>query len=287
MLKNPKAQGILCVIGAAFFFSFMSLFVRLAGDVPLMQKMFFRNFIAGLAALFLLIKDGRGFKPLKTSWFGLFMRAIFGTLGILCNFYAITKIGLADANMLNKMSPFFAMALSVFIVKEKSSLVDWLAVTIALIGTMFIIKPSFDVNMVYGLIGLAGGFGAGMAYTYVRKLGITGERGPIIVLFFSITSCLIASPFLIFDFHPMSAQQWIFLLLAGVAAAGGQLTITKAYSLAPAKEISVFDYAQIIFATMLGAIFFEELPDIFSFIGYAIIIGVGIFKWKYNLRHEG
>lgn len=286
MLKNKKTQGILCIIGAAFFFSFMSLFVRLSGDVPLMQKMFFRNFVAGLAALFLLIKEGGGFKPLKTSWFGIIMRAAFGTLGIICNFYAISKIGLADANMLNKMSPFFAMALSVVIVREKASLLDWLAVTIALIGSMFIIKPSFDMNMVYGLFGLAGGFGAGMAYTYVRKLGKSGERAPIIVFYFSVFSCLAATPFLIFDFHPMSAEQWIFLLLAGVSAAGGQLTITKAYSLAPAKEISVFDYTQLIFATLLGVIFFGEMPDAYSFIGYAIIVGVGIWKWRYNLKHD-
>ena len=68
-------------------------------------------------------------------------------------------------------------------------------------------------------------------------------------------------PFLIFDFHPMEWWQLLCLLGAGLAATGGQFSITAAYSFAPAKEISVFDYTQIIFAAALGFIFFGELPD--------------------------
>ena len=76
------------------------------------------------------------------------------------------------------------------------------------------------------------------------------------------------------------------VLFAGAAATGGQLSITKAYTKAPAKEISVFDYSQVIFAALLGFVFLQQIPDYLSVIGYVIIIGSAIFKWNYNLRYE-
>ena len=71
----------------------------------------------------------------------------------------------------------------------------------------------------------------------------------------------------------------MFLVLAGFAACGGQFCITTAYSYAPAKEIGVFDYTQIIFAALLGFIFFGEQPDCFSFAGYLIIIFAAVIMF--------
>lgn len=85
----------------------------------------------------------------------------------------------------------------------------------------------------------------------------------------------------------MEGWQLGYLLLAGACATGGQLCITKAYTKAPAKEISVFDYTQILFAAALGFIFLGEIPDVFSAIGYVIIIGSAIFKWIYNKDRKG
>ena len=160
---------------------------------------------------------------------------------------------------------------------------EWISVAIAFIGAIFVIKPSFQITSVYGLIGLLGGLGAGVAYTFVRKLGKQGDRGPVIVMCFSTFSCLVTVPFLIMNYVPMSSEQWIFLLLAGAAATGGQLSITKAYTKAPAKEISVFDYSQIVFAALLGFLFLHEIPDCYSIIGYVIIIGIAVFKWWYTV----
>ena len=74
------------------------------------------------------------------------------------------------------------------------------------------------------------------------------------------------------------------LLLAGLAAAGGQFSITAAYSNAPAREISVYDYTQVIFAALLGFIFFSQIPDVWSVIGYVIICGVSVIMYCYNQR---
>ena len=85
---------------------------------------------------------------------------------------------------------------------------------------------------------------AGAAYTAVRVLGQRGERNAFIVFFFSAFSCLVCLPFLVFDYHPMSLFQAAMLGLAGLSAAGGQFSVTAAYTYAPAREISVYDYTK-------------------------------------------
>lgn len=283
---SEHAKGILYVLLAAFFFSLMTFFVKLSGDLPTMEKVFFRNAVAAVIAGITLMRSPEKFKIRKDSWAGLFMRSIFGTLGMICNFWAIDRLVLADSNILNKMSPFFAIIMSYFILKEHPNKVEWISVLIAFAGAVFVVQPTAGIASFPALIGLLGGLGAGVAYTFVRKLGKQGERGPIIVFFFSAFSTLFSVPFLFFNYVPLSGKQLLFLLCAGFAAAGGQFSITAAYTHAPAKEISVFDYTQVLFAGLLGLIVFKEIPNKWSIIGYVIIIGTAVFRWYYNLHRE-
>lgn len=282
---NDKKQGIMYIIMAGFFFALMTFFVRLSGDLPTMQKAFFRNAVAAVVAIVLLARSEGGFKIKRESWKDLFFRSFFGTSGLICNFYAIDKLNIADANILNKLSPFFAIIMSYFILKEKANKIEWGCVIVAFIGAIFVVKPSMNMQFFYAMAGVVGGLGAGIAYTFVRKLGTNGERGPVIVMFFSVFSCIVTGPFLIVGAKPMTPHQMLMLLLAGASAAGGQLSITKAYTKAPAKEISVFDYTQVLFAALLGFVFLGQIPDTLSIIGYLIIIGSAVYKWHYNLKH--
>lgn len=283
---NQRKQGILLIIAAGFFFALMSFFVRLSGDLPSIQKSFFRNFIAAIAAFVILLRSKEPIKVQKKNIPCLLLRSICGTIGLICNFYAIDHMNISDANMLNKLSPFFAIIMSYFILKEKANKMEWGAVIVAFVGALFVVKPSFSMEFVYALIGVAGGLGAGMAYTFVRKLGKMGERGPVIVFFFSAFSCLVTLPFLIINYEPMALWQLAYLLIAGGFATGGQLCITAAYTKAPAKEISVFDYSQVVFAAVLGFVFLGQIPDILSVIGYVIIIGTAVAKWRYNMMQQ-
>ena len=281
MERSDKIKGIICILLAAFGFSLMTFFIRISGDLPTMQKAFFRNFVALLVAAAALIKDKTPFHIEKTNRADIFFRCLFGTSGLIANFYAIDRLGIADANMLNKLSPFFAIILSIFILKEVPTKTDIVATVIAFIGALFIIRPTGLMSEVIpALIGLYGGFGAGTAYVFVRKLGKKGEKTPIIVLCFSLFSCLVTLPYLIFNYHPMSFRQFGCLMLAGIGASLGQFSITTAYKFAPAKEISVFDYTQVIFAALLGIIFLREIPKPLSIVGYTIIIGVAVIRWR-------
>lgn len=285
MESKKRYKGIICIIMSAFCFALMSFFVRMAGDLPPIQKSFFRNFVAAIFAGIILMKNGVPFHCKKENLGYMLGRSICGTIGILCNFYAVDHLVLADASMLNKMSPFFAVIFSYFLLKEKITVPQGLFVIGAFVGSLFVIKPTFsNMDLLPSLIGLCGGIGAGAAYTMVRKLGERGEKGPFIVFFFSTFSCVVTLPWLLFDYHTMSLAQIGILLFAGLSAAGGQFSITAAYCYAPAREISVYDYSQIIFSAGLGFFFFEQIPDLLSWIGYAVICLMAVAMFLYNNR---
>ena len=230
MESKKRYKGIICIIMSAFCFALMSFFVRMAGDLPPIQKSFFRNFVAAIFAGIILMKNGVSFHCKKENLGYMLGRSICGTIGILCNFYAVDHLVLADASMLNKMSPFFAVIFSYFLLKEKITVPQGLFVIGAFVGSLFVIKPTFsNMDLLPSLIGLCGGIGAGAAYTMVRKLGERGEKGPFIVFFFSTFSCVVTLPWLLFDYHPMSLAQIGILLFAGMTAEGCQLSITAAY----------------------------------------------------------
>ena len=280
---DKKYKGIVYIIISAFCFALMNMFVKLSGDLPTFEKAFFRNFVAFFVALFMMIKNKKDFHFNPKNLPALLLRSGFGVLGIICNFYAIDHLVLSDASILNKMSPFFVILFSFVILKERLTLPQGLIVLGAFVGALFVIKPDFsNAEWFPSLLGFIGGMCAGLAYTMVRYLGIRGEKGSFIVLFFSGFSAVVLLPLMIMNFKMFTPFQLFALLMAGVSAAGGQFAITAAYTYSPAKEVSVYDYTQITFAAGLGFFVFGDVPDMLSIIGYGIIVAMAIVMFAYN-----
>ena len=272
-------KGIFCIITAGFGFALMSLFVKLSGDLPSMQKGFFRNIIAVFISSIPLLKHWKVINTPKdkTGWLVLILRSVFGTIGLVLNFYAISHISLADSSIIQKLSPFIIIILSYIFFKEEMTRFQFFAIIIAFVGIILIIKPSGnDIISMGALAALSGALCAGIAYTCVRYLGTHNISGEFIIFFFSSRSSLMLLPYLIFDYRTMTFYQLSMLLLAGISATIGQYGVTFAYKFAAAKNISVFDYSQVLFSGIFGYIFFGEFPDFQSLIGYIIVISVGI-----------
>ncbi|WP_270567382.1 DMT family transporter [Clostridium beijerinckii] len=279
-LSNRK-KGIIFITASAFGFAMMSAFVKISGDLPSFQKTFFRNIVSLMVAFALISKHRGNFFGQKNNQKTLLLRSIFGTLGILFNFYSIDKLVLSDANMLNKLSPFFVIIFSGIFLKEKVNIKQIIAIIIAFIGTLFIIKPSLNLEIMPAIAGILGGVTAAAAYTCVRAL--SGKEHPeTIVFYFSFISSIITFPLMIIYYENMNIMQLIYLLLAGIFASLGQFGITLAYKYAPAKEISIFDYTNIIFSAIISLCLFGILPDYMSFIGYIIIFSASLYMFLYN-----
>lgn len=280
---SDRTKGIMFLVFSAFGFAVMSAFVKLAGDLPSFQKTFFRNLVSCLIALFFIIKNKESFFGKKENQKVLLLRSALGTVGIVLNFYSIDKLVLSDANMLNKLSPFFVIIFSALFLSEKINFKQFIAIIIAFVGTIFIIKPSFNLDMIPAIMGILGAVFAAGAYTCLRVLG-GKEKHYTIVFYFSLFSSIVIFPFMMAVYTPMSIQQLFYLLMAGVFASIGQFGITIAYKYAPAKEISIFDYSNILFSAIISFLIFGVLPDALSFIGYFIIFAASYYMFIYNKK---
>ena len=280
---SNRTKGIIFIILSAFGFAMMSAFIKLSGDLPSFQKTFFRNIVSVLVAFILIIKHKGCFFGKKENQKLLIMRSTFGTIGILFNYYAIDRLVLSDANMLNKLSPFFVIIFSALFLKEKIKPNQFIALAVAFVGALFIIRPSFSFEAIPALAGTLGGVSAAAAYTCVRSLG-GKEKPDTIVFYFSLFSSIVTFPLMIFSYKSMSIIQLTYLILAGIFASIGQFGITFAYKFAPGKEISIFDYTNIIFSAIISLCLFGVLPDYLSVIGYCIIFASSLYMFINNKK---
>lgn len=283
---SKRTKGIVYIVLSALLFALMNMFVKLSGDLPVFEKAFFRNLIAAMIAFIVLLKNHAPMRPtVSGSLKYLILRTLFGLGGVLCNFWAVSKMVISDSSILNKMSPFFAVVFAYLFVKERPRFFQWLTLLGALFGAVFVIKPGFaNAAFIPALIAFLGGVLAGAAYGCVRKLGLMGENNPFIVFFFSTGSTLIITPMMIATYKPMELWQLGCLLLAGVSAALAQFSITAAYTCAPPKEISVYDFSQVIFTSLISIFIFSAVPDIYSFVGYAIIVSMAVINYILSNR---
>ena len=276
---NPKVKGIIAILISAIGFSFMSVFFRLAGDLPVFQKSLARNLVAMFIPLFFLYKYKQPLFGKLSSQPLLIARSALGLTGVLFNIYAIDHMILSDADTLMKLNPFWTILLSLLFLREKIFKYQIIAMIVAIAGMLFVVKPEFSSAMIPSLIGLMSGIFAASAYTCVRALS-TREAPYTIVFYFSFFSIIVLIPFTIFTYEPMSWLQMLYLLGAGLSAAVGQIGITLAYSFAPAKDISIFTYASIIFTALFGFVLFGESPDFYAMLGYVIIIGASYYMFE-------
>jgi len=269
---------------SALCFAFMNVCVRMAGDLPVFQKSLFRNLVSLIIALTVMLRNGESLLPDdRRNLPFLLIRATAGSIGILCNFYAVDHLLLANASVLNKMAPFCVILFSAVLLKEKLKLPQVLMLTGAFGGALLVVKPVLsNMELVPSLVGFASGVFAGLAYTMVRLLGQRGERGSYIVFFFSAFSCAVVLPGALLTWVPLTAGQLLALAGTGVCAAGGQFCITAAYRYAPGREISLYDYSQVVFAAILGLLFFGDIPDVLSLLGYFLIFAMAGLNFWYN-----
>lgn len=280
LTDENKREGACCLILASLCFAGMGVFVRLAGDLPVFEKAMFRNFIAFLISYIMLKKQKVSIRTATKAPGFVALRAILGTLAIFCNFYAIDRIHLSDASMLNKMSPFYMVLFSWLMLKERVTKQQILIIIGAFLGSLLIVKPSgSNLLLKPALIAAIGGVLGGGALTSVRGCTQRGVPTAVIVFAFSAFSCVAFLPLFIIDFVLPTGKQFLFLLLCACCSAAGQFAITKGYSYAPASEISVFDYSQLMFSAIFGILLFGEHPDLLSFLGYVILIGLGVYQF--------
>ena len=273
MKDNQKA--IVYILISALAFTLMSTVVKLAKDIPIYEKVFFRNIINLIIAVNILKRDKISFWGEKKNRKYLVIRGVLGLLGVVCNFYAVTQMNLSDASMLFNLTPFFVTLFAIFFLGERILKIEYISLISAFIAVLLVIKPQFNMRIIGGVVGIIGAACAGGAYTLVSH--INKKENPVtIVFYFTFVSVILMTPFMIFNFVKPNMIELLLLILVGIFASVGQFMVTLAYKYGKPSEVAIYNYTSIVFAIAIGFGIWKEVPDKWSILGSIILIGTGV-----------
>jgi S-adenosylmethionine uptake transporter len=236
---------------------------------------FYRSFIS-MALMFGLIRL-RGVRLATPEWRWQVTRGLVGFIALFSYFYAITLLPLATAVTLNYTSAIFlAIYLALGGMRLRLGILG--ALLVGLLGVALLLRPTLDADqMVGGLVGLASGVMAGMAYYSVRELGARGEPETRTVFYFSLVSSLCAGLWLLFsEWHAIDLRSGLLLLGVASFATVAQLAMTRAYTRGKTLMSAALAYSTVIFSSLFGALFWGEVLDTSAWFAISLIILSGI-----------
>ena len=279
-MEKGYGKSVLLMTVSSLSFALMSLMVRVAGDLPLFEKVFFRNLISLIIAIVIILKKGNSFWGKKENRKFLILRGIGGLSGVLLYFYCITNMNLSDGTMLNKISPFFVILFAALFLKEKLNKHQIIAAIVAFLASMLIIKPQFDMVVLPAMMGFGSAIFAGFAYAIIRLLNLRGESPATIVFYFSLISFVVTLPGAVATFQLPTSIEWFYLIGIGIFAGIGQILMTESYQYSRASDIAPYKYLHVLFTAIISIMFLSEAPDLLSILGSVIIIGAFVYLYK-------
>ncbi|MBS0657507.1 MAG: DMT family transporter [Verrucomicrobia bacterium] len=264
---------------AGALFATMGLCAKfLAGQFSGAELSFYRSLV-GLVGLggFVLVQR----RTLATPhWQGHCWRGLSGTASLIAYFYAMTQLPLATAVALNYTSPLWLALLSWLWLGERFRGRQLAAVGLGFVGAILLLRPTFSGGQAgAGLIGLASGFCGACAYLNVKRLGAAGEPEWRVVFYFALAGTLgsAATHATVWrEFHPVELRHLGLLLTMGLAATLAQLAMTRAYHTGSTLMVAAFSYSTILFASLAGLWFFDEVLPPIAWAGVALVIGSGL-----------
>lgn len=260
-----------CLTISALLFSVMGICIRYAShSVDNYTIVFFRNVVGLILFLPFIFKQGTGFVKTEKLWMHTW-RSIVGLAAMYGFFYAIAHLKLSNAMVFTYSSPIFIPVIAWLFLKEKITIAMICAAVLGFIGVFCVAKPDQGLLNWISVIGIASSLLASMAFVTVRALTQTEPPERIVFYFCLIGSTLSVIP-MFWVWRPYHLQELLFLIGAGILANVSQIFMSHAYRLAPAGQIAPVNYMAIIFAGVWGFLLWNEVPDLYSVIGFCIIL---------------
>ena len=269
--RTDIRRGALLMVASALLFAAMAAMVSLAArELPNAPIVFFRHFIMLVFLLPWLVREGRG--ALATRDFaGHLVRGLAGVAAVACYFYAIARLRLADAVLLNQSMPLFIPLVERAWVGGRIPGRLWGVLLLGFAGLLLILRPGFGVFQPASIVGLASAVFASIAQVGIRRLTLT-EPVTRIIFYFGLVASVVALPPAVYWWTTPSARTWALLLLMGIFATAGQFTLTRAYFHAPAARVGPFLYVGPVFAGLLDWLIWGRLPDAMFVAGALLVI---------------
>ncbi|GAB4152255.1 MAG: DMT family transporter [Planctomycetota bacterium] len=276
--RSPR--GAYYMISSALCFSLMALLVKeLKPSFDFFELVFARSLFGLVFTLVLIIKNRVSI--LGNDRKSLLRRGLFGFLGLVTYFFAIQHLdSLGDAVMLTYTNPIFVALLAPFMLKEKARPVRFLIILLSFAGMLMIVKPDFELNSVFSLIGLSSGIFTALAYIYIRK-ATASDSSLTIMLYLPLVSVAVTGPYVLVksgvsavlgSFAWITWEELLLLLAVGLLSTVAQLFLTVGFKYETASRATIYNYTAPVFAMALDLVIYLNRPDIWSFVGSAIII---------------
>ncbi|WP_173425035.1 DMT family transporter [Vibrio renipiscarius] len=269
--------GVRFMILSAFGFALMSACVKYVSNygLPVFE-------IVAARALVSLVISYFDVKRKKISIWGnnkplLLLRGMVGTASLMCVYYAVTTLPLAEATILQYVHPVFTALLGVLFLKERIQKSTLICIAFCLAGLLVMVQPNMNSAIVNELplfsimIALGGAFGSSIAYVIVRKLSQT-EDSSVIIFYFPLVALPISTVLMWDGFVWPDLFLTIMLVFVGIFTQIGQYGLTKAMQTQAAGKASAYSYVQILFSTLLGVWVFNEIPSVWTYLGGGLII---------------
>ena len=267
----------LWMLVASFFFACMGVCVKLAAEsISAAEVVFYRSAIS-LVLIFALVRFRR--IPLVTvHWRFQLQRSASGFISLLRYFYAISMLPLATAVTLAYTSPLFLAVYVGWFGKARLQRGMFGALVLGFVGVALLLRPTLHADQwLGGLIGVACGMTAGVAYYNVKELGERGEVEERTVFYFSLFSTVASGLWMaLFEFHRVDLRSGLLLLGVGGFGTLAQLAMTRAYKRGKTMVSASLAYSTVIFASLFGMLFWEEALSLGAWLAIALIIASGL-----------
>lgn len=276
---------------ASLAFSVMTLFVKLVGQrLPTQEIVAVR---AALTLVFSYVALRRAGVPLLGSRRPLlWVRGVFGFLALSSVYYAVARLPLAEATVIQYLHPPLTALLAALVLREPLERAVLVSMALGLLGLVLIAQP----RALFGLgtapleplaiaAAVAGAILSACAYVTVRKLGAS-EHPLVIVLYFPLVALPAAIPTMLSSAIWPEGIEWLWLLLLGIATQIGQVMITRALALDPAGQATAYSYVQVPLAALWGGLFFDAWPNRYSLLGALLILGGALLNVRASRRRQ-
>ena len=283
--QENALAGIGFKIASVFAFISMATAIKLAGQLPPGQIVFFRSVFALLPICLYLLVTQQFIGAWRTQRLsGHLARGLLGVCAMSLGFYGLTRLPLSDAIAIGYARPLITVVLGAVILGEVVRRYRWGAVIVGLVGVMIISWPSLqflrgggDTSQALGAAAtFAGACLAGLAFVLVRRL-VETEKTTTIVLYFSVVASVLGLLTLPFGWSALTLAQATALIMAGFCGGLGQILLTQSYRYAETSTIAPFEYTSVVLSIVIGIVLFAEYPSGAMLVGSVIVVASGIF----------
>jgi drug/metabolite transporter (DMT)-like permease len=282
--RLPAAsRGALWMVGACASFAVMMALVRLvSADVHPFVAAFFRNVFGLVFMLPWVLHAGR--RSIRTRRWGMHgLRAAFGLAAMLCLFFALSKMPLAEATALTFTAPLFATVGAALLLGEKVRARRWTAIAVGLAGVLVILRPGVAAVQPAALVALAAAAFIAAAMLTIKSLSRTEHPNAIVVIMGLLMTPGSLPPAILTWTTPDEAT-FGWLALMGLAATMGQVCLTRAFRAADASAVMSLDFSRLIFVSILGYLMFGQAPDLWTWAGGAVILSSSVYIARRETR---